>query len=130
MHRWVDHTAEVELVVEGESEVDVFREALAALAELLGRDARGEPRVVHVELQAVDRATLLADWLAELVFLSETDGFLPERVTELDLSGDRLRATVEGRSADPRFLVKAVTLHRLAFERAGGGFHARVVLDV
>jgi protein archease len=130
VHRWVGHTAEVELVVEAESEEAVFREALAALAELLGEAPRGAVRTVGVDLEAPDRAALLADWLAELVFLSETEGFLPTRARDLDLDGDRMHAVVEGRTGEPRFLVKAVTLHRLAFERANGGFRARVVLDV
>jgi len=130
VYRWVDHTAEVELLVEAESEEGVFRESLEALRELLGTAPDGELRSVRVELEAPDRAALLADWLAELVFLSETDRFLPERARELALDGTGVRATVEGRSATPRFLVKAVTLHRIGVERANDGFRARVVLDV
>ena len=130
MHRWVGHTAEVELVVEAESEDAVFREALAALADLLGDAPRGAVRTVRVDLEAPDRAVLLADWLAELVFLSETEGFLPTGARDFALDGHRMRAVVEGRTGQPRFLVKGVTLHRLAFERVNGGFRARVVLDV
>ena len=83
-----------------------------------------------MEVEARDRTTLLAEWLAELVFLAETERLLPERLLELELGARALRAVVEGRAATPRFLVKAVTYHRLALEPADGGVRARVTLDV
>ena len=130
MYRWVDHTAELELSVEAESEAGVFVEALRGLAELLAERPHGEARHRRIELGAADREALLADWLAELVYLSETDAFLPERVAELELDDGALRATLEGRTATPRHLVKGVTYHGLELERFDGRWRARVVLDV
>ena len=130
MYRWVDHTAELELWVEAQSEPEIFVEALRGLAELLAGEPHGDPRRRDVELAAADRETLLADWLAELVFLSETDAFLPERVARLDLDDARLDATLEGRTATPRYLVKAVTYHGLELGRIDARWRARVVLDV
>ncbi len=51
-------------------------------------------------------------------------------MVDLDLARDGLRATVAGVLDEPPPLVKAVTYHRLAFERRGEGYVARVVLDV
>jgi SHS2 domain-containing protein len=130
VYRWIDHTSEVELELEGATHEDVFREGLRAFAEVLAHDPAGPARRVEVELRARDQATLLADWLEELVFLAESERLLPERVTALTLDGASLRATVEGRAATPRYLVKAVTYHRLALESADGGVRARVTLDV
>ena len=130
MYRWVDHTSEVELSVEAATAHDVFVDAMRGLSELLGEEPHGDLRRREVEVAASDRATALAEWLAELVYLSETDRFLPERVVALELDAGALRATVEGRSATPRHLVKAVTYHRLEFAAVGGRWRARVVLDV
>lgn len=130
MFRWVDHTAELELHIEARSEEDVFSEALAALAELLGEALGGEIARRRLDLHAPDRATLLVEWLEELVFLSEADGFLPERAIFLALSQQTLSAAVAGRLGQPRHLVKAVTLHGLAFGFADGAWRAQVVLDV
>jgi SHS2 domain-containing protein len=130
MYRWVDHTAELELEIEAPSEEAVFEEALAALAELAG-DADGPSTTREVEVEAPDRALLLVEWLGELVYLSETEELVPERVASLELAGTCVRATIEGRRAEPRHLVKAVTLHRLELLRdAKVGWRARVVLDV
>lgn len=130
MYRWVDHTAELELEIEAPSEEAVFAEALAAFAELAG-EGNSDSASREVEVEAHDQALLLVEWLSELVYLSETEQLIPERVTSLELGDGKLRATVEGRRGRPRHLVKAVTLHRLELGRDNtGGWRARVVLDV
>jgi SHS2 domain-containing protein len=131
VYQWVDHTSELELAVEASSEAAVFVEALAAFRELLGDEGqRGE--IEHHELMVAsrDRSTLFADFLAELVFLAETEDFVPERVSTLAIEPTRLRAVVEGRRGEPRHLVKAVTYHGLEFANVDGRWRARVVLDV
>jgi SHS2 domain-containing protein len=129
-YSWVDHTGEVELSLEAESEGEIFALGLEALGELLADAPGGEQIRRRVSLESADRATLLADWLGELVYLSETEGLLPERLEELTLDGTSLRATLAGRAARPRNLVKAVTYHGLELEGADGGWRARIVLDV
>jgi SHS2 domain-containing protein len=130
--RFVEHVGEVELVLEAASEEGLFAEATAAFRELVdGAGAAGEPLRHELELRAPEPGLLLADWLDELVFLAEVEGFVPLRVTALELD-DRggLRAALEGVRGRPRHLVKGATLHRLELARNGGEWHARVVLDV
>jgi SHS2 domain-containing protein len=128
-HTWVEHTGELALELRSDSEARLFEEGLAAMSELLACQG-GEPARQDVELRGRDRAALLADWLAELAVLAEREGLVPERVVGLDLHGDGMSARIEGRHAAPAHLVKAVTYHRLAFERTGDGWRASVVLDV
>jgi SHS2 domain-containing protein len=159
VYRWVDHTAEVELAIEADGEREVFAEALTALAELHGAgggvgggvgagggagadagdgggggadagDRAGDDQWRKVSAQAPDRPALLAAWLEELLFLAETEGFVATRIVELALTVDRVDATVAGFIGRPPPLVKAVTYHRLRFDRAGSGYTAGVVLDV
>ena len=126
-YRWVDHTAELELHVKATSAEGVLQDAMRALAELLD-GASGSPVTKRVSLEAPDRGALLVRWLEELVFLAETEGFVPE---EVDITlGVVMDATVRGRIGKPRPLVKAVTYHGLEFEPVGDGWHAKVVLDV
>lgn len=130
MYRWDEHTSEVELAIEADSATAVFEQATLALAELLEDATAKAPLERRVRVSAEDLPTLLAEWLAELVYLSETEGFLAERATELSLSGATIEATVSGRRTAPQTLVKGVTYHRLALEPAAGRWRARVVLDV
>jgi SHS2 domain-containing protein len=130
VYTWVDHTGELELALEAGSERGVFVEAASALGELLGGNGGGEPARHEIAVAARDRATLLAEWLSELVFLAETEAFVPERVVSLELEPRGVRAVVDGRRDAPPHLVKAITYHRLAFDRAGDAWRASVVLDV
>jgi SHS2 domain-containing protein len=137
VHRFVEHVGEVELELEAASEDGIFAAALTAFADLVAADGEGDPALheieltLHeIELTARDHALLLIDWLSELVFLAEVEQFVPERIAAFELGQDQLRATVAGRHAHPRHLVKAVTLNNLELAEKGGSWHGRVVLDV
>lgn len=136
MHRWVDHAAELELELEATSERGVFEEALAALGGLLAErtgddeEAGASPARHQVSASAPDRATLLAEWLSELAYLAESEGFVPRRVERMELTGNALEADVVGRRASPPHLVKAVTYHRLGMWEEDETWRARVIFDV
>jgi SHS2 domain-containing protein len=130
VYRWIEHTGELELEIRAASEEAVFAEALAAFRELVARVPGAEPARHDVRLTAPDRAALLAGWLDELVFLAETEDFVPERVAALELNDAELRASVEGRRESPAHLVKSVTYHGLDLRPDGDGWLGRVVLDV
>jgi len=135
VYRWVDHTAELELELEAATEHGVFEEALAALGGLLaeraGEEETGDELARYgVSASAPDRAALLAEWLNELAYLAESEGFIPSRAERLELTGNALEATVVGRRASPSSLVKAVTYHRLGIWEEDETWRARVILDV
>jgi SHS2 domain-containing protein len=131
-YRWGEHVGELELHVEAASERDVFADATLAFAELLSDDERpaieAEPR--RFGATGRDRAALLAAFLEELIFLAETERFVPSGLEELRLADGALEAVVAGGRGEPPHLVKAVTHHRLAFEPVEGGWRASVLLDV
>src|SRR5262249_28651033 len=114
------------------TEREVLSDALAALRELLETSESTLAPLEHraVRATAGDRPALLAAWLEELLFLSESEGFIPHRIERLSLEACALSATVAGRPGEPRPLVKAVTYHRLQFESSERGYRARVVFDV
>ena len=130
LYSWIDHTAELELHIEADSAEAVFRDAFAALVELLDDEQTGPPARHDVALEERDLAALLVQWLEELVFLAETESLVPEALGELRVSPTSLAAVVEGRRGEPPHLVKAVTYHGLELERENDRWRARVVLDV
>ena len=130
MYRWVEHTAELELRIDAPTEEALLADAVRAFEELVGRDPEGKPVGHDVILTSQDPAARLVDWLEELVFLVETQDFVPERLATLERGDGGLRARVEGRRGSPAHLVKAVTYHGLAVEERADGWHAAVVLDV
>jgi SHS2 domain-containing protein len=131
VYRWIEHTGELKLLIEGPTEEAIFGEALAAFAELVGDDGGPDSERREVELEGDERDVLLADWLNEFVYLADAEQFVPEHLSELELEDGRLRATVRGRRGEPRPLLKAVSLHSLEYERRPeAGWRAQLVLDV
>jgi len=124
-YRWAEHTAEVQIDIDAETEEEMFRDALRALGELLADCADGEQVWREVAVDGKKRAALLVGWLDELVFLAQTEDLVPG-----ELSDRGLAATVRGHCGSPRHVVEAATHHRLRFERSGSGFRATAVLDV
>jgi SHS2 domain-containing protein len=130
VHRWIDHTSELELELEAPNEEGIFEAGFEAMRELLASEGGDPARSRQVVLSADDRPALLADWLAELAYLAEAEGLVPDRLAALELEPGRVRAEVEGRLGRPPQLVKGVTYHRLALEATEAGYRATVVLDV
>ena len=132
-HRWIEHTAELQLELHARSEAAIFGQAVHALRELLEDDeapATGSRAERAIEVEATDRGALLAEWLAELVFLAETEGIVPDEARDLVVGEDSVTATVVGRTSEPRHFVKAVTYHDLELHRDRDGWRGNVVLDV
>lgn len=128
-YRWHDGSAEFALDLGAASREEVFAEAVAAIHNLVGGDDLGGPPVTRtITLTAATDAELLALWLEEVVFLVETESFVPEG-GQVALTGSDLDGTVIGHRGKPRHLVKAVTYHRLAFVHEDGLWQAHVVLD-
>jgi SHS2 domain-containing protein len=121
-YTWGDHVGELELRPTGATEQEVFADAVRAFAGLLAGEslAPAEPRVIGVAGE--DRALLLADLLDELIFLAETEGFVPAEVEEPKLRDGSVQARVHGYRGAPPHLVKAVTHHRLLFEPTPDGW--------
>jgi SHS2 domain-containing protein len=132
VYRWVEHTSELQLEIDARTLPQVFADAFDAFAELVGGRVDGEParHEIVLSVENGDPASVLVEWLEELIFLAETEDFVPERLVSLMAIDDEFRAELEGRRGHPSHLVKAVTYHRLLFEERPDGWHARVVLDV
>ena len=71
---------------------------------------------------------MLVNLLEELIYLADTEGFVPDHA-DVDL-GETLRVRLAGRRTEIDPLVKAATYHGLEFAQRGDTWQARVVLDV
>jgi protein archease len=129
MHEWRNHTAELELRIVAPSDDGVFAEAADAFGRYVELDRGGEPARHELDLEAPDRGALLVAFLEELIFLADTEGFVPDR-SELDAERTHLSGLLEGRRTRIDPIVKAATYHGLRFVRDGEVWDARVVFDV
>ena len=132
----LEHTADIGVLSTGDS----FASALSWVAQgmfsvIADLDAVEPRRRIVVEVSSEDRESLVVDWLNELIFRFDTEGFLPAefRVT-VDESHTHIAAECAGETADPerhqiRTAVKAATYHRLEV-RHDDQWRIQVILDV
>ncbi|MDQ3943487.1 MAG: archease [Actinomycetota bacterium] len=138
MIRMLDHTADVGFEIEAPTLEALFDEARRALLMTMFEcpPERGEEER-PVRLPAPDLETLLVRWINELVYLVQSDGFVPVRA-DIRISGEEglsLEALLAGAPLDLEGYgwqgeIKSATFHGLDVVRRSEGWHARVILDV
>jgi SHS2 domain-containing protein len=131
-HEIVDHASEVRLRIRAGSLAELLAEAGRALAEVQLRESGAStPKWRDIEVSAPDRAALLAEWLNELIFLGETEAWVPVQFEVERATDTSARVRASGMSLDRApGLVKAATLHGLRVDEIAGGLEGEVVLDV
>lgn len=134
-HEFIEHTADVGLLIWAPDLGELFAEAAVALVGVMGSPSSTDTVATDVSLEATDLDALMVDWLSEILFLFEA--------RELVVVGARVHATerpcrldgsIDGVSTE-RFeqkgpAVKAVTYHGLELKQTAAGYEATVYLDV
>lgn len=134
----MDHTADVGLAIEAEDRAELFRRAAAGMMHLiLERLPERTDEIRELRVSSADLAGLLREWLRELLYWHEAEGFSVAsadiRTLEVEEGGEAvLEATVRGGPDDepPVREIKGVTLHGLTAGPRDGGWHGRVIFDV
>jgi len=130
----LDHTADVGLEVRAGSLVELLRRSAAGMTHLIleGSPPDGEEECV-VSVVGADPPQLLRNWLRELLYLHEAEGFAYSAAEFTTLDAGVLEAVVRGGAdpSEPAREIKGVTLHGLVTERTPEGeWYARVIFDV
>ena len=129
-------TADIGIEAWGPSVESAFASAANGLASLMSDAPSGpNPLTRQFRISADSLPSLLVQFLNEIVYLEETEGFLPGRVTDLSINGQDLDVTLAGDTynADIHSLnahIKAVTYHGLEIEEKTEEVRIRVIFDV
>ena len=130
----VEHTADVGIKASGTSVEEAFRETTLGLLDITGTWAPGPGDEVSLEFASTDPASLLVDWLGEILYLQDARDALVSGVEVQEVTQERLvgKVTLTPRGeVDPEgTAVKAITYHQLAVEEAEDGWHVTVYVDV
>ena len=132
----LEHTADVGIVATGDTLAEALSWAAKGMFSVIAemQHVRACERL-EVSINSTDRESLVVDFLNELLYIHEAQGFLPaEIVVETVESGTSLQAECLGEKVDPgRHLalasVKAATYHSLEV-RHNGEWRVQVILDV
>jgi SHS2 domain-containing protein len=128
----IEHTADRAFRVKGRDMAELLENATRAMQAVDGpRSARESAATEEIEVDGVDRESLLVNWLNEILYLEQTHQLVCERFHIAELDNRHLHARIETRKCDPsQTHIKAVTFHNLQIREVSGGLEAEVVLDV
>jgi SHS2 domain-containing protein len=132
--RFLEHTADVQIECRAPTLAPLLEVAAQALYAVTLRRCDDQADITRtVNLQAGSREELLVNWLNELIFLLDTEGFVATAITFERATGRFVSAHLRGYtgSADDREMeVKAATYHDIEITRTKEGLVARFVLDL
>ena len=131
MRRLLAHTADLSAEIAAPELAGLYGEAASLLREILvGTSPVSERESRRIELAGDNERERLFRFLRELVYLADSERFLPAAVA----LGDGF-AAVTGERFDPsrhvvERQVKALTRHQFALERENDGYRCRMVFDL
>lgn len=134
--RLLDHTADVGFEAFGKKPEEAFANAALALADLfLDIESVKPQEEVLIVASGRDHGALLVNFLSEILFLEDAEGWVFCDFEVQLGDGPSLRAKARGEKFDPsrhraKTLVKAITYHQLAFEKVPSGWRAKVYVDI
>jgi SHS2 domain-containing protein len=126
--RFVPHTADVAVELTGADEAGLHAAGVAALRALLvGASAVREREERAVPVRGNDATERLVHFLQDVLYLFETERFVPARATAAGVTGESFNPARH----ETRPEVKAVTFHGADVRPgANGGWQATVIFDV
>jgi SHS2 domain-containing protein len=130
----IEHTADRALKVWGENLPALYAAAAQGMYSLMG-DLHEEGLLAtewrEVSLEALDRESLLVDWLNELLFLAEMEGLLFLDFRIRSLTETALVALAGGvRAPVTKADIKAATFHDLEIVQDESGWSTVITFDV
>ncbi len=134
--RVLEHTADIGFEAFGKTREEVFVNSARALQSLMiDLDAIAPREEMEIQVEGADPASLLVNWLSEILYRIDADGRL-FRDFAIRALGDRsLIAVARGEPFDRarhqvNMQVKAITYHQLALNQIPGGWRAQVYVDI
>lgn len=132
-HEALDRAPELEIWVHATTWPELVAQAGCAVGEQLLRDAPAvaSRRWRELAAHAVDRTSLLAAWLNELMLHAELEWWVPMEFAAVRATDTTITVRARGvRIAEPPAALKAATPERVQVRDVPGGLEAKIVLDV
>jgi SHS2 domain-containing protein len=120
----------------GTTLADAFRQcALGVFHLIVERDQVSSTEHREVRATGESRESLLVNWINELLYLQDIEGFLVKTVTLPIFGEGQLHSVLGGEILDPErhrpgIIVKAATFHELSIHESDAGWDIKIILDV
>jgi SHS2 domain-containing protein len=130
----ISHTADVKIRARAPTLEALFSETFKALMQVMYGATRSGGIRREIRIESPDNESLLADFLSDVLFLSEVEGlvFLSARIS---INGTRLTAELTGEPFDPvrhsgGSEVKGISYSGLSITHDANGYMLDIIFDV
>jgi SHS2 domain-containing protein len=132
---YLKHTADAKFRSFGKDIDEVFVNSALAMFNILGKTEEVKTKKERkIKIKSRNYESLLYDFLEELIFLLDTEGFFLHEVSEMKISEDfALDAVIVGDNVNNYEVsgdIKAVTYSDMEIEKTKKGYEATVVVDI
>ena len=133
-YKMLEHTADVRMIVQGDSLEELFSDAVFGMMEILQPQIDGQKQAIQrtIALQAADTTALLVDFLNEVLFSAHVNKEMYDKVIFKTLLPQSLEAILKG-FATKSFGndIKAVTYHEADVKKTEDGrWETMIVFDI
>lgn len=134
-YKFLQHTADAKFQAFGATIEEAFSNAALAMFSIMMEPEKVSPKLEReVNVDGKDQKALLYNWLEELLFLLDSEGFLLTNVKRIRINGHLLEAVVAGDLAVNGYKthgdVKAVTYNEMEIRKEGNKTVVQVVVDI
>jgi len=142
-YKLFDHTADIGVEISGRTKKELFANAAIAMFDVLIEnkeserklDAKTQKRQNTVIAEGEDLEDLLINFLREVLYLFNGNGWVLNQCEIISFGNNRLKAQLIGEPFNKKKYsmkteIKAVTYSGLSVEKQKSGWKARIIFDV
>jgi SHS2 domain-containing protein len=135
-YEFLEHTADLGIIVRGSDIQNLFETAAMALMHILVKGHSNKAPVrARLSVSADDTDDLMVRWLSEILYLLEGEEIVVTRVKIPKIHPSHLEALIEKVPFDSerheiQREIKAVTYHQINVSKIEGRWQARIIFDV
>ena len=133
--KFLPHTADIKFQAFGKSLEEVFENSALAMFNSMHEGKIKETKILNIKIDGNDFENLLYNFLEELLFLFDTEGFFLSKIKNIKIDKNKmtLEAEISGDNAEQYEIhidVKAVTYNDIFVKKENNKWVAQIVLDV
>ena len=140
-YKFLDHTADVSVEIQGKSLEEAFEQTAYSLMETISPSFKIMSPIIEktIEIEAEDKEALLFDFLSEFLYLFDVEELIFNKINVHFIKKDRgkyyLRAKVSGEKFDKQkhelgTEVKAITYSFMSIEEKKKNVKINIVFDI
>lgn len=130
----LEHTADLKIKVFGKDKKELFENAMLGIFEGAEYGAMvGSPKIEReIKISSYDLFSLLVDFLSELLYLSEVNQEVYDKIELKEFLDTNLEGTLSGKKLKNKgIIIKGVTYHELKISQLkDGSWEAVILFDI